>query len=345
MHSKSGNYFPYGLPTFWYGNYIPMDARKENRYYFIRIKTSFKLKKGYLPFIQIKNSYVYKSNDMLETSDFVVDGKTYQNRVELTLTMTDFELIKEHYDLYNFEILDGCWFYAVKGIFDSYIDKYMDKKINAKSKSERSISKLFLNNLYGKFSVSPVNAFKVPILEDGIVKYKIVKSYDKDVSFIPVGSAITSYARRFTIIAAQKNYKNFIYADTDSIHIKRGIVKGIEIHPKNLCCWKHESSWDKAIFVRQKTYIEHIIEEDEQPIEDTYYNVKCAGMNERCKQLLIKSFGEDIEIKDLSADEKTFLEKKRSLKDFKKGLSVPGKLLPKIISGGTVLFDTTFKIR
>ncbi len=90
-----------------------------------------------LPFIQIKNNLLYKSTEMLETSD-VYDNKTKQyythykdingnmtdTRVELTLTMTDYELIKEHYELVDFEILDGCWFYSQIGIFDEYIDKY-----------------------------------------------------------------------------------------------------------------------------------------------------------------------------------------------------------------------------
>ena len=37
MHSESGNYYPIGQPTFWYGNFIPEEALINHRYYFIRI--------------------------------------------------------------------------------------------------------------------------------------------------------------------------------------------------------------------------------------------------------------------------------------------------------------------
>lgn len=344
MHSISGNRFPVGKPHFWVGNYIPDKALLDNKYYFIRIKTSFKLKEKHLPFIQIKGTYLYKGNEMLKTSTYVQNGKEYENIVELTLTMTDFELIKEHYELYNFEILDGCWFDAIVGIFDNYINKYMEIKVNSKG-AVKQIAKLFLNNLYGKFATSPYNSFKVPYLENGKVSYEIVHGYDKIGGYIPVGSAITSYARNFTIRSAQQNYDSFIYADTDSIHIAGSEVKGIEIHPTRFCCWKNETSWDKGIFVRQKTYIEHVIKEDGELIEKSYYNVKCAGMNERCKNLFLKSIGVDFSVKNITKRELKFLLKKRTLKDFTHGLKVPSKLLPKVISGGTVLFDTSFELR
>ena len=108
MHSESGNYYPVGYPEFWHGNYIPIDALKPNRYYFIRIRTQFKLKPNKLPFIQIKDNLMYESTDSLETSDIYCqrDGKYYQYyedldgniraaSVILTLTMSDYELIKD----------------------------------------------------------------------------------------------------------------------------------------------------------------------------------------------------------------------------------------------------------
>ena len=76
-----------------------------------------------------------------------LDGKPHDTRITMTLTQTDYELLKEHYELVDFEILDGCWFYAYKGVFDVYIDKY--KKIKLESTgAKRELAKLFLNNLY-----------------------------------------------------------------------------------------------------------------------------------------------------------------------------------------------------
>ena len=50
--------------------------------------------------------------------------KMSDTRVELTLTQTDYELLKEHYELVDFEILDVCFFYTACGLFDEYINKY-----------------------------------------------------------------------------------------------------------------------------------------------------------------------------------------------------------------------------
>lgn len=367
MSSESGNRYPIGEPTFWYGNIIPDEALKETNYYFIRVKTRFYLKKGYLPFIQIKNNLMYKGTEALETSDVFnhTDGKYYSQFIDydgsikeatviLTLTMVDFELIKEHYELVDFEILDGCYFRSAIGVFDNYIEKYKEIKLKSKG-AQRELAKLFLNNLYGKMASSKNSSFKVAYVKpDKTIGFYTVIANDKKPGYIPVGSAITSYARNFTIRAAQKNFhgankKGFIYADTDSIHcdLQPEEIVGITAHDKNFCCWKLESCWDIGFFVRQKTYVEHIIKEECVDIEEPYYSIKCAGMPEKCKKLFLKSVqgytptSED----NFTEDELDFLSKKRKLEDFNVGLAIPGKLLPKRIRGGVLLVDTVYEMR
>ena len=367
MSSESGNAYPVGKPTFWIGNFIPNEALKNNRYYFVRIKTRFYLKPNYLPFIQIKGNYLYKGTEALESSD-VYDKKTdkyydhyydkagnlHDTRVELTLTMTDFILMKEHYELVDFEIIDGCYFFTATGIFDEYMEKY--KKIKLESKGAlRELAKLFLNNLYGKMASSEDSSFKVAIVkENKSLGFISVPANDKQAGFIAVGSAITSYARNFTIRAAQKNYhgknnRGFIYADTDSIHcdLKPEEIVGIKVHDRNFCCWKLEACWDEAIFTRQKTYIEHVTHEDLEPIDNPYYNVKCAGMSQKCKDLFVTSMlgYEPKEDDKYTEDELKFLKTKRTLMDFKIGLKIPGKLMPKRIRGGVLLVNTTYEMR
>lgn len=367
MSSESGNRYPVGKPMFWSGNYIPEKALGKEMYYFIRVKTRFYLKPNHLPFIQIKGNHLYKGTEALETSD-VYDSKTdryydkYYNdagelcdtRVVLTLTMTDYELMKEHYELPDFEILDGCYFYTLIGIFDKYIDKY--KKIKMESKGAlRELAKLFLNNLYGKLASSQDSSFKVAyVKEDKSIGFMSVPANDKDAGYIPIGSAITSYARNFTIRVAQQNYygkdkPGFIYADTDSIHcdLPPDKLKGIKVHSSDFCCWKLEACWDEAIFTRQKTYIEHVTHENLEKIDTPYYNIKCAGMPKKCKDLFLKSM-QGYEVKDddkFTEEEIEFLSKTRTLKDFKIGLVVPSKLMPKRIRGGVLLVETTYEMR
>lgn len=377
MHSQSGNVYPIGYPTFWYGNYIPDEAQKLSKYYFIRIKTRFYIKPGYLPFIQIKNSFRYIGTESLETSDYfdrktqkyykniiTPDGEIKDTRVELTMTQTDFALLLDHYNLEDFEIISGCYFEAYGGIFDEYIDKYKQIKMTSKN-AKRELAKLFLNNLYGKMASSTKSDFKIAyIKEGGTLGFQTVLEDDKKPGYIPVGAAITSYARNFTIRAAQANYHGkdkpgFIYADTDSIHcdLPSHEIKGIKVDDKEFCCWKLESGWDTAIFARQKTYIEHITIENNEEIKHPYYNIKCAGMPDKCKQLfnysMLGTFSEEKELTEgqkkyynsLSESEKIFVEEKRDLSDFKLGLIVPGKLRPVRIPGGVVLVNTTYEIR
>lgn len=366
MHSESGNYYPLGNPHFWSGNFIPDVAQTNNNFYFVRIKTRFYLKKNKLPFIQIRNSFLYKCTEMLETSD-VYDSRTNKyyrylkdgdelvdTAVTLTLTMMDFQLLKEHYDLEDFEILDGCWFYSNIGIFDDYINKWREIKENSTG-ALRQIAKLFLNSLYGRFSMSTRSAYKVPVMVDGVVQYFVVPAYDKKAGYIAIGAAITSYSRCFTIRAAQANYygvdkAGFIYADTDSIHCNLNYdeVKNIKVHNTNFCCWKLESGWDKAIFTRQKTYIEHVVEENKEKIDKPYYSIKCAGMPQKCKDLFEMSMNDNLSddvVEKLNDEEREFVSVKRTIKDFKIGLKVPSKLLPKRIQGGIILQNTTYEMR
>lgn len=364
MSSESGNYYPIGKPQFWRGK-IPAKALQPNKYYFVRIRCRFYLKKGKLPFVQIKNDRHYKSTEMLKTSDIYdrknnkyyrtykdKDGNIHDTIVTLTLTMTDYKLLKEHYKLEDEEVLDGCWFYAEKGIFDTYIDKY--KKIKMENKgAKRQIAKLFLNNLYGKLATSTNSSFKYAVeKEDESLGYKVVLEDNKEPIYIACGSAITSYSRNFTIRAAQANYhgadkKGFKYADTDSIHcdLEPSEIKGIRVSDKAFCCWKLESQWDTAKFIRQKTYVEHVTHEDLKPVEKPYYNIKCAGMPDSCKDLLLISMGEKEANEKQKEKYKDFLSKKRTLDDFDIGLKIPSKLKPKDIKGGVILVEEDYTMR
>lgn len=371
MHSESGNVYPYGKPKFWQGDYIPKEAQGNNKYFFVRFRCRFYLKEGYLPFVQIKGNWLYKPNEMLETSDiydaesdsyvkeYIVNGQLYTTTQTLTMTQVDYYRFREFYNVEEFEILDGCWFYAVLGIFDDYINKYKEIKQNSKG-AMRTLAKLFLNNLYGKLATSDNASYKVAyIKDDGVIGFKTVESHDKETVYIPCGSAITSASRDFTIRTAQANYygadkDGFIYADTDSIHcnVSRETLNNVKVHPSNFCCWKIESNWDQAIFVRQKTYIEHITHEDEEPIEKPYYNIKCAGMPKRPKALLALSLmgvdemkQGDTVIKAENEVERKFISVKRELTDFKVGLKVPSKLRPKRIKGGVLLVDCDYNLR
>lgn len=352
MHSRGGVEYPIGKPRYGKGR----RKKKAGYYYYQRIRCEFELKDGYLPFVHIKKTYLYNSRECLKTSDVMVDGQAVRNRVELTFTQSELTLFLKHYKVKNLEYVDYVYFGAVAGQFDWYIDKYIELKNNAKTKADRTEAKLYLNNLYGKFAAKMDSSFKIPWLDDDrdCIRFREQEEHDAQPGYIAVGAAITSEARVFTITHAQMCHERgqFLYSDTDSIHLKGEIPEGIPIAKNELCTFKIEAEFDEAFYQNAKRYIEHIIDEpmEDKPPQKPYYSITAAGLPQRGKDLFICSIGgKDIEElkkdKELSKEEEEFVKVKRGIKDFDVGIVIPGKLRVKRMKGGIVLEPTTFSIR
>ena len=119
----------------------------------------------------------------------------------------------------------------------------------------------------------------------GIVTFKNGEEEERKGIYLPIGAFITAYAREKTIRTSQaiKDYSiekygidKYIYSDTDSIHTLLSIEelkKFCEIDDFELGKWKHESTFKRARFIRQKCYIEEI---------DDEIKITCAGLPSRC---------------------------------------------------------------
>lgn len=302
---------PFGKPIKFNGKYV---EDEDYPLYTQHIRCEFILKEGYIPTIQLKNQgLMFKQNEYLKSSK----GET----VDLYLTNIDLKLIEEHYDLYDVEYVGGWKFRSKVGMFKEFIDKWMLVKATNKG-AIRLLAKLMLNSLYGKFATNPKVTGKVPYLkEDGSNGFTLPKDENgnvvdefKDPVYTPIGVFVTSYARNLTIRTAQKCYDRIIYCDTDSIHLEGteipDVIKDV-IDDNKLGYWKHESTFQRARFIRQKTYIEEI---------DGKLHVICAGMPDRIKE-------------------------KVTWENFHVGFSANGKLLPKQVKGGVVLEDTMFTLK
>lgn len=232
---------PYGEPIFFEGKY------KEDKVYNLYIQAisvRFKLKEGKIPTIQIKNDrFNYNPTEYLETSG--------ENDVILFLTNVDLKLFLEQYDIIYIDYISGWKFKSIKGLFDDYIDKWTERKIQASkegNKGQRTLAKLMLNALYGKFATSLTTKSKIPYLKDDVVKYQIGELENKKGLYIPIGAFITSYARNKTIRTSQairdyslKKYgvDMYQYSDTDSCHTtlpKEDLLKIVDIDDYRLRC-------------------------------------------------------------------------------------------------------------
>lgn len=236
------------------------------------IRAIFYLKEGHIPTIQIKNTLLFQPNEYIaDTKDEVVT---------LNLTSVDLQLLKDQYNITYIEYIGGYKFRSCDNAFKEYIDKWNAVKVKATldgNKGMRQIAKLMLNNLYGKFATNPVAQSKMPVLdEDGMVRYKLLPEEARKPVYIPVGVFITAWARNKTIRSAQAVYDRFLYADTDSLHlIGTDIPDNLDISPTKLGAWKHESTFTRARFLKQKTYVEE---------SEGKLTVTCAGMPYACHQ-------------------------------------------------------------
>ena len=70
-------------------------------------------------------------------------------------------------------------------------------------------------------------------------------------------------------------------------------------------------------------------------------------MPDKCKDLFLMSMGERpmTKRKELSFEELKFAVQDRELEDFRIGLRVPGKLVPRRIPGGVLLVEDYFTMR
>lgn len=263
------------------------------------ITCSFELKTGKIPCIQIKNNKsFFRGNEYLESSKGEI--------VCLVLTNIDLKLFFEQYEVYDLKYISGWKFKGINGLFTKYIDKWIKVKIEAGkegNKGKRTIAKLMLNALYGKFATSLDVQSKMPWLdEEGVVHYSLCEKKQKEGIYLPIGGFITSYAREKTIRTSQaiKDYSikkygvdMYIYSDTDSIHTTLPIEElklFCDIDDYKLGAWKHESSFERARFIRQKTYVEEEIhkrkftlnKKENKMIKYHYYNIKGIKDIKKC---------------------------------------------------------------
>lgn len=306
---------PHGLP-------FPDDP-KSNQFYVVKFYAEFELNEGFIPTIQIKGNYRYhgRETEYLTESDGVT---------ELYMSKEDYELAHRHYDFY-LEYGHEYQTYNVKtGVFKDIIDKNNALKEKATEEGDgftRLISKLNNNMLYGAFGINPTRWSGSPYLDDeGVVTWNLDKT-EIPSRYVPFASAVTSHARNITITSAQKNYEDFIYADTDSLHLLHP-AKDINLDRKKLGCWKHEhpdgrDSYAKGKYLRQKGYAH--ADENYKIYEsyDSYGNflseMKFSGVPDEAK--------------------KGFL-----WENLYEGYEIQGKLQHKVVKGGVCLTPTTYTL-
>lgn len=178
------NYYLMVSGVFFEGKY-----KQDNIYplYIQSLTCSFELKENKIPTIQLKAKdykWEFMPNEYLTSSKGLI--------VNLVLSNIDLKLFLENYKVYDLKYLNGWKFKGIKGIFTKYIDKWIKVKnkstING-NKGMRTLAKLMLNSLYGKFATNLDNKIKVPFLdENGVTRYIIKEGNEKKTIYVPMRS-------------------------------------------------------------------------------------------------------------------------------------------------------------
>lgn len=307
--SDPSNKYPVGTPVFFEGKY------KDDPIYPLYIQfitAQFELKKGKIPTIQIKNDKRFNPREYVTTTGCLM--------VNLYLTNVDLEMFYECYNIKEIQYIGGYKFIGRSGIFIDYVNHFKEMKMQAtieKNAGKRSIAKLFLNSLYGKFGASNDKFVKRPYINDkGILAYQTVEApRPAKTVYVPVAAFVTAYARRFIQTLFIKNVDRCCYCDTDSLHlIGDDPPEGVKISATEFNCMAHESSFSRAKFLGAKLYIE----EDEQGNLD----VKAAGLGQN---EIVKN---QITFENFNTEQEYF-----------------GILKSKTVQGGVELSESSFKIR
>lgn len=314
---------PHGTPLFFRGQY-----KEDSLYplYIQMIKCQFELKKDHIPTVTMKFGSEFSTNEYLISSGGV--EKT------LYLTSVDLELFLKHYDTFDtIEYIGGWKFKGVTGLFDEYIEKWSEIKIQSKNNKNwemYEIAKRMLNALYGKLGTSPQVKSKVPCLnEAGVIHFKDGVPKQIDGVYLPMATFITSYSRKRIIEAFQKLKDDYlsgkskvipVYTDTDSIWCISddfSIPEWLEISDTELGKFKVEGVFRKAKFIRQKCYMADFKPTGE---EEFRKKITVAGMPESCYEQV-------------------------TFENFKEGTTYHGKLAPQRVPGGITLQDIDFTIK
>lgn len=329
------NRYPVGAPRLFAGRYAPPGERATRapvsvepdaadrpawndavELYIQRLTCAFRLKPDGVPMIQLRNSGFYGDHEYVRET---------VEPVTISLTCVDMQLLFENYDVDVYDWLGGYAFRTEDGsvLFGDYVDYWGSIKRASKG-AMRTLAKLMLNNIYGKFATNPDVTGKRPVLgEDGVVRWELGDPETRDPVYIPVGTFCTAYARRTLIHAIHENRDRFIYCDTDSMHLA-GLEdpKGIKLHDTDLCAWKVEGSFTHARHIRAKCYIWDLNGE---------LGVTCAGMPDNIKKIC--TF-DNFHIGLTNLDPVTG-----------KIIEGTGKLAPVAVPGGVVLEPRVYRLR
>lgn len=301
MHDEP---LPYGIPIRKDSNY----KLKSDELAIQRVHMSIHLKDNSFPWLHYRNMYGHTSEEYIYNEE----------NIQVTLTSVDIELLKQTYDLDDFMILDNIVFKSEVGQFRDFVFHQNRIKIEAGKEGnggKRQEAKDMMNTLSGKFALNPLTKSKIPRFEENQIRYTLMDD-EREALYCPTSCFITAHCRKRIVTDANKFGSQFVYADTDSLHILKGDIDPedlLETDDYELGMYAKEAEYRRARYLRAKAYY-HDDGEGSDKLE-----IKCGGMPDRVKKTV-------------------------DWNNFHLGSIFKGKLMGKVVPGGYMLAECNFKI-
>ena len=290
-----------------YGYGIYTDEEPKDDLYFVSFDCEFIVKSDGFPFLQLKNTPRYMNNEFITHSDGVE---------HLTLTSVDYKNFKQEYHVYNECNHKYLKFQSQVGLLAPHVDYWMTRKKEYEKQGlpfMRYIAKTMMNGFYGKTALRTTRENVIPHMDEETnhVSYADKVSSEIDAVYVPYGAFVTAWARDKLINSAKQVWEQFVYCDTDSIHvIDNGQPIPLDIHQTDLGKWKNETldgAFEYAKYIKQKTYCHARpgFDKDGNPIKEVV-EIKCAGLNNDARSgIKIEDFKFGLCLKEVNLKMKT----------------------------------------
>lgn len=196
--------------------------------------------------------------------------------MEIVLSNVLLETFLENYYVYDLEYVDGYKYSAKTGSFKDFVDQWMETKVLADRDGDvamRTISKMVMNYSYGGFGKRKERTTTYMEGDEEV----IVKTEARN-RYLPIAIFITSYAIKEIVDIRNSVGDRFIYADVDSVHLIGHEIPEIikdKIHQDKLGYWAIDGKFNRARFLKLKTYIE---QNDEKTV------IRTSGAGDEVKE-------------------------------------------------------------
>ena len=266
---------PYGDGQYYEIPYKKMNEDYKNQFpLYIQDITihDIEVKKDKMYFLQVKDNEYFNGRELIKKN---IDK--YGNKVDIHLRLTNplLDLLFECYNVKSYTLGGHIGFRGSYKLFDNYLKFWKEVKQTSKG-AKRAVAKLRQNGLYGKFGMSGDNEITTFENNDGIFTINHTgETYVSNAIYLPMATFITSYAKCYLVNAINHNYDNFLYCDTDSLHLYgTEQAKGIEVDSKKYGAWDNEMDFDDFKYLSPKRYAERDIITKE-------WTIKCCGLTDK----------------------------------------------------------------